>query len=682
MEEKNTIKENMVDVISRGYLTISTVLIVLLGIGIFQPVTAKYLIFIFIVNIIFFLIGKDLADKKYEKLSRIYFNASILLLSYGFIAAFMRKMKEVNTTGKPLNLLGLMLSIGVTIFLVYLYLDDKTKEVFNNIYDSNLAIKLKLANVTDTLAPGDLILCRNKQTNEPVIIPHKDRYVHQLVLGPTGSGKTSQILIPSILQDMKTLEHGITVIEPKGDLAEQVDAMGKIYDREVIYFNPIYPDCPYFNPLYGPENKVVENVSTVFKMLANSSNQYFSDLGEVVLKNALMVVKRVKGDAATLIDVSLLLQDTNGLGHAMVKEFMQLNPESTLLAKQNAEIAGWFLDEYYNDKSKTFDNSSGLRNQVTKIVSNEYLRKVLNPPNGRNDLNFDDILANGKVLAISTAQGELRELSSYLGYFIIFSYQSSVFRRPGTEDVRRPHFLYIDEFQTYSNPGFSDMLTQGRSYRVGCTLATQARDQMAMGGGKDGDNFVKLVSTNARSVILFPGISGSDAEYYSKELGEIEVVEESKSTSTPRFSLFGGGSGNGSESISEKAVLKPRYTPSQLRYKEFKEITYSLVIKDTLQFPGDGLIDFIPLELHQKISSLVEEFREDQLQQIETNSNVIKVPLENINMDPLNGKEYNSTDDGDSIFFEEGDNKVFVDNNFEYKDKFINESSDGKDDVI
>ena len=90
-------------------------------------------------------------------------------------------------------------------------------------------------------------------------------------------------------------------------------------------------------------------------------------------------------------------------------------------------------------------------------------------------MDFDEHLAKGGILCITTAQGKLRDLGRFLGYFVILNFQSSVFKREGNENTRKPHFLYIDEFQVYSNPGFADMLTQGRSYRVASHLATQNR---------------------------------------------------------------------------------------------------------------------------------------------------------------------------------------------------------------
>lgn len=678
MPDKN-IKEKIINFVSTKYVVISTMLIALLGIGIFQPVRAKYIITVFILNIVFFLFGKDLAEGDVEKKSKIYFGLSVLFLIYGLLASIIRGLNSINTTGKSLTPLGIILGVVASVFIVYLYLDENTKEIINKIHSTNFAVKFKLAELSNTIKPGDLVLCTDKNTGLPVIIPHKDRYLHMLVLGPTGSGKTSQILIPAILQDMNTPGHGLTVIEPKGDLAEQVDAMGKIYNREVIYFNPIYPDCPYFNPLFGPEGEVIENIATVYKMLANSTNQFFENKSEMLTRYGIMVVKRLYGNSATLLDFSDLIHDTNGKGYGMIKELQQLRPETVEMGKQNDEIAGYFLNEYFNEKSKEFEHCSGIRSQVAKTVSNEYLRRVLNPPNGQNDLDFDDILANGRVLAVSTAQGKLRELSSYLGYFIILNYQSAVFRRPGTEDTRTPHFLYIDEFQTYSNPAFSDMLTQGRSYRVSCTLATQARDQMAMGSGKDGEKFVKLVSTNARNVVLFPGISGTDSEYYSKELGEIETIEETKSTSTPKFSLFGGGSGNGNESVSQKTVFKPRYSAAQIRYKAFKEITYSTMFKDELQFPGDGVVDFIPFEVHKKIGKLVEEYREEQ----EAKS-VVKLEKEATKpsaKDPLNGLENNGQDkDNDEIIIDLSDDRTPL-SDFDYRDQVVDDAVEIEDDI-
>ncbi|MPM01910.1 hypothetical protein SDC9_48150 [bioreactor metagenome] len=456
---------------------------------------------------------------------------------------------------------------------------------------------------------GDVCICKTK--NKDVYIPYKDRFLHMLILGPTGSGKTSQSIIPMLNQDIQFLEAGITVIEPKGDLAEKVYAMAQHYGRKAIYFNPILKACPTFNPLYGIEEDVVENMVTTFKMLNPDSPQFFQDMNEQLTRNSLKLLKRSKGNQATLIDLNNLLSDTGGIGKNLINSFEELNKtrvHNSAIKKENEEIISYFRQNYFNEDDKTFEHTSGIRSQVAKVVSNKYLREVLNPENGQSDIDFDKHLEEGGIIAISTAQGKLRDLGSFLGYFIILNFQSAVFKRKGNENTRRPHFLYIDEFQTYSNPGFADMLTQGRSYRVASHLATQNRKLIGMGSGKEGEDFIELVSTNARNVIIYPGGNFNDAKYYSDQFGEILTKRKSIGTSKQRFNLLNtNGSQNISDSKNYTEQWENRFKPTDIIYREFGEITYAIIKNNTIQLPDVGKISFIPKELNDELDEMVKE---------------------------------------------------------------------------
>lgn len=478
--------------------------------------------------------------------------------------------------------------------------------------------------------PGDVIICLDKEATEkagkpvPEILPHKDRYLHMLILGATGTGKTSQMLLPMINQDLQNNEMGVTIIEPKGDLVRQAAMLAEHYGRPYFYFDPSIPGCPFFNPLYGDESEVVENMATTFRMLNPSSSQYFLDLDEQVCRYTVKVLKRldaaegVDGKWATLVNFGRVIQNSGSSGKEIINKFRTIAAPTEEEGKENFDIASWFLNDYYAERSKTYQDSSELRTQVAKLNSNKDLRAVLNPDFSKgetNQVDFAGQLANGGVLCMSTAQGALGDLGKFLGYFIILQLQSAVFRRPGNEDTRRPHALYIDEFQTYSTPGFSNMLTQGRSYRVACILATQNRGLMAMGGGKDGKNFVELVSTNARNVVIFPGGNGTDLKYYSDEFGTIEVVEEMKSISRKKFNLLTGGLdrlGHPSESIREQSREKPRFTPHELRYRPFGEVIYNIIKHNTLQEAKVGTVSFIPKELHDEIEERIKVFLEER----------------------------------------------------------------------
>lgn len=472
--------------------------------------------------------------------------------------------------------------------------------------------------------PGDVVLCVDKDRMEAgdkdprEILPYKDRFLHMLIIGPTGGGKTSQVILPMINQDIQNKEAGVTVIEPKGDLAREVAMMAKVANRPYIYFDPSVDNCPFFNPLVGEEDDVIENAVTTFLMLNPDSPQYFKDLSEQIVRYTLKVLKRmdreegVDGKYATFVNMNTILQNPSQHGRAMVNKFASLQRGTDAEKKENADIASWFINEYYAERSKVYENSSGIRAQVSKIIANRYLRRVLNPDfekGERNEIDFDSNLADGGVICICTAQGKMRDLGKFLGYFIILQLQSAVFRRPGNEDNRRGHFLYIDEFQTYSTPGFSDMLTQGRSYRVASHLATQARAQIAMGGGRDGKNFVELVSANARNLIIFPGISFSDAQFYSDQFGEHETVEVVKSESRKKFNLVTGGLdrlGHPTESIREQKKVEALFSPTAIMKRPFGELTYAIIKNNSVQPAKVGVVQWLPKEYDRMLKDMIE----------------------------------------------------------------------------
>ncbi|MEK5209522.1 type IV secretory system conjugative DNA transfer family protein [Psychrobacillus sp. FSL H8-0510] len=597
-------------------------------------------VLLFVVTTAVFLLTKDEAEDKEKNFGMYLFQASIGLLAMSFTTHFgvtFANWIDEKTPGKGMAIFSLNILVDVLIVMISFAVmkNDKRQETFRMLRDTSLIERLGLIENNTETELGDVVLCNNKETKKPVIWKFKDRFLHMLVLGPTGSGKTSQTIIPLINQDMQNLSAGITVIEPKGDLAEKVYAMAEHYGRKAVYFNPILPNCPIFNPLHGKEDEVIESIATTFKMLSPDSSQFFLDQNENLIRNALKVLKRLMGNKATLIELSRLIHNSGGMGRKMVTEFSRLNAETAEIAKENADIAAWFLNDYFNEKSKTYDNTSGVRSQVSKITSNKYLRRVLNPENGENDLDFEKHLAEGGVITISTAQGALRDLGKFLGYFIILQFQASVFRRPGNENTRRAHFLYIDEFQTYSNPGFADMLTQGRSYRVASHLATQNRALIGMGSGRDGKSFIELVSTNARNIVLYPGGNIEDARYYSMQFGEILEKTTQIGTTRQKFNPLKGikPMNYDSESIREVEELKARFSPSDLIYKDFGEITYVLIENNSVKSPAVGEIEFIPKELNKKLDAMVEEFNETFMSKEEAPKEVVMEDV--LNVEPV-----------------------------------------------
>ncbi|WP_442638198.1 type IV secretory system conjugative DNA transfer family protein [Rossellomorea marisflavi] len=645
------------------------------------------LVHIFAVLLVFlsYAVLKEHAGDSEKKFSGGVFKFSVLI---GVLAIldhfFIGGIHSIQSTKLHSSILQVMLfvNLGVAIASFGFWRQEKVKEAFEAFTDSSL---LELLSKDEEAKEGDAVMGANLDTKKPVVVPLKDRYLHMLVLGPTGSGKTSQTIIPMINRDMQVPDIGITVIEPKGDLAEKIWAMAKHYGREVQYFNPILPDCPYFNPLYGDEGDAIENMAMTFKMLNPDSPQFFLDMNENLVRKSLKVLKRLYKNDATLLHLDKLVHNTGGAGEKMILEFSKEPSPNESIAKENEDIALWFMNDYFTGAkgsrtaTKTYEHCSGIRSQVAKLTSNEYLRRVLNPPEGHgSDVDFDKALEKGTIITIATAQGKLRELGRFLGYFIILQLQSSVFRRPGNENTRRGNMLYIDEFQVYTNPGFEDMLTQGRSYRVASHLATQSRTLIGR-GGQAGKDFLEVVSTNCRNVVVYPGGSPADNQYFEQYFGEIEEVRMDKGISKKKFSFFHDGAA-ATESSKEVREIKPRFSATDIQSRPFGQITYALMKNNSVQPAGIAQIEFIPKPLNEKLDNMVSEYNDLQLVKREEllasrgfkpeKSEVKEIPLDDDLVqvkDPLQGENMDinippspltntARNDSEEQFFDVGDN--------------------------
>ena len=572
-----------------------------------------------VLNFLFFLFYKDYSKNKDMDWKIFMITATVFFISVPIY--LLKYVEQYFNTSVPI-LIKILITVTVLVFSLALLFADSDKK----------RAKMDEVKVKETLSgssaggekPGDVEICKNKERKSSQYLLINDRYLHSLILGPTGSGKTSQILLKMLYQDIMK-NQCVIVIDPKGDFAMRAYAMGVLSKNPVQYFDPTDPDCPYFNPLDGPETQVAETLVTTFHMLSPESNSYFETLNTTLLDRGVKALKRIEAvytnpatgissRPATFITLNELLNNTSNKGRELINELRNIPTLTDEERRENLEIAEWFLNEYYKDRSKTYDDASNVRNQINKLIQNEYLRKVLNPASGKSDINFDEIIEKQQRIAINTAQGALEERGRYLGLFLILSIQAAIFRRKGDEFTRTPCFLYIDEFQTYANNSFGTILEQGRSYRVGVVLATQSRARIKTAMGRDGEGFLETVSTNARNVIVFPGCSVDDNKYYSQLFGE-ELKKEIREGRSKQVFELGHGLNTTSyptETISEVDKYMARYSPTDINEKPKNEITYRLIENGQVGLPKDGLTSYLDDKITEKLNKIVYDYMNNQ----------------------------------------------------------------------
>ena len=117
----------------------------------------------------------------------------------------------------------------------------------------------------------------------------------------------------------------------------------------------------------------------------------------------------------------------------------------------------------------------------------------------------------GKILLVNLAKGKLGEDSaSLLGGLLVTTIGLAAFSRADIpEHDRRAHWLYVDEFQSFTTLSLANMLSELRKYKVGMTLAHQYLHQL------DPD-IRHSVLGNAATLIAFR-LGAEDAAFIARE---------------------------------------------------------------------------------------------------------------------------------------------------------------------
>lgn len=412
---------------------------------------------------------------------------------------------------------------------------------------------------------------------KPVVIHEEDRWLHTLVLGPTGAGKTSRVLKPIIWQDLETIRRlrerglpaGLTVIEPKGDLARDAAAMAEELGLPVVVIDPTDPASPHFNPLEGPADTVAEIMRTVLRAMFGQQEPFFAQVQETQARNVVLLLKALRGDDLTIMD--------------MVRSLRDLNVLARYMEEYDARFGRTDLSEYFHKevmgkaKDKLYEFSAGLRQQLEDITGNPMIRRVLV---GRSGINLDRHLAEGGVLCVNTAMGPLGRLGDLFGMFVMMHFQNAVFRRPGDEWTRPPHVLVVDEFPRFLTADFERMLSIARSYRCATVLGIQQTAQLEV---RERRALADVIVGQCRNRIVFGGLDASDARRFEAEFGQALARREDR---TYRIGA------PESRRVSEE--WEPRVRATDLMELPAGWVAYRIVRHGSPQRPGIGRVRLSP----------------------------------------------------------------------------------------
>ena len=435
---------------------------------------------------------------------------------------------------------------------------------------------------------------------------------------------------------------GITVVAPNESWADDVYNLATARGFKVNRIDPILgkdgnpkPGFVGFNPLYvsptltGKERDVdITNKASIFADVLSGlfergggGDYYFTTLNNswtIATCMLLMVTYDPEEDAnqPNPADVQMILNDVekarpylkrladrfgnNGGPHDMNDPAWLPLSEQILRTKIDWTNCGincgnyqYIWDLFFNDilgpsKAKMHDQANGLRMQINKFLTHPLIRNVLCVPD-RLAVDIDRILEQGEITTVNYAWELGKSVSMAFGQFWILSFGKAVVRRNPADRHIVPHFNYIDEFAILLHPDVEEFFSLHRQYVCANFVAFQTLDQMNK--SRETEYLKGVLLGNCATQILFGRISPTEMQTYERMAGMVAadleqhtVSETSITTENPSYSY----------STRTTMQMEKRMEGSDMRYRDFQEVTMFTVQNGTPEEPFVGRVEFLP----------------------------------------------------------------------------------------
>lgn len=347
---------------------------------------------------------------------------------------------------------------------------------------------------------------RNRRT--PFGIKATDRTRHVYVIGKTGMGK-STMLENMAIQDIQS-GNGLAFVDPHGKTAELLlDYVPENRVKDVLYFAPFDMDYPVaFNIMedVGPDKRhlVVNGLMSTFEKIWVDA---WSARMAYILSNTLLALLEFPG--STLLGINRMLSD---------KEYRKM----VVTNVKDPSVKAFWVDEFskYTDRYAQ-EATPAIQNKVGQFTSNPLIRNIIGQSNSTFDLR--KMMDERKIIIVNLAKGRVGEgNANLLGSMIITKLYLAAMSRADvseTELKKLPNFyLYVDEFQSFANKSFADILSEARKYKLNLTIAHQYIEQME-------EEVRAAVFGNVGTMVTFR-VGAYDAEVLEKEFAPTFTAED------------------------------------------------------------------------------------------------------------------------------------------------------------
>jgi hypothetical protein len=352
----------------------------------------------------------------------------------------------------------------------------------------------------------------------PAIITDQERLRHVQIIGGTGSGKTSSLILPMMIQDMRR-GRAVVFVDAKGDLntAKTVYKMALNAGREkdFLIFSMGFPEkSNTYNPLaLGNATQLKDKIIGSMEF----TEPHFKRECEFGLQILFAEMQKHK-DKITLNTVSEIL----------------MNPPAKYTK---------FLSFYGGHKK----NISGIQNEIGLIANTEFSYLFEG-----DEINLMRAYRDNKIVYFALDTLSEGDTGKRLGHLITGDINTLCGMIQKSE-IRSEIAIYIDEYGTFGTPPFAITLAQGRSAGFMVTISHQSNADLRQISPEHAE--AVKANTNTRIVLK---ASTQDAEDFCNETGTYRDIEVTRQVAI-------AGQINGTEMGSEKVIDVYHINPQELR---------------------------------------------------------------------------------------------------------------------
>jgi|GEM_PF-2181590 len=340
-------------------------------------------------------------------------------------------------------------------------------------------------------------------------IPGQQRFLHEQVIGSTGSGKTRYVFYPSIYQDIMN-GAGLFIYDIKSNMRGTIEGFVSHSSRDYDYFVFNLGDMAgaKYNPLAGGSaSEIANRVFSALYFDELNGNQFYMDIAKRFLFSMISVLK-LKFETLTFKDLYICTSRPQEELKDLCLEF------------ESAEDSRYLLN-FMATTDKLEEKLLGLTNKLAQYATPEWTKQINTT---QPDFKMSDIITKNKILLFQANSGVYQQEYKPISILALMDLQSEIAKRYSMKELQ-PFFIYLDEFKNIIYKEFSELINKAREAKVGLIFGHQSLGDLETFG----DGLKNIILTNSRNKIVLNVENPETASYFAELFGTQTVVRKVRS---------------------------------------------------------------------------------------------------------------------------------------------------------